>query len=394
MSRPVRAYATLVKTPLLLPVAPPGAPQPPTAQQFVPPTRVDTSKPPPSFISTLPKPRLDYAAILADPARTTANHISRKAPVPYGSDTVAHLKRLRDTQLLLLQKLESVRGKQKEISQAIKNNLTDREDGVRQAKKLKTRSAEYETNLSTTEAELLEIGLALPNVASEHTPLGPEENAVEIERFGPEPIPADNRRDHYTLAQLWELVDNEASVTATGSSWPYLKSTLALLEQSLISYALSIAIQRGFTPVITPDVVKKDIAARCGFQPRDDVNGPSQIYTVQTEDGSPELCLAGTAEIPLAGLFANKVLEGASLPKRVVGVGKAFRAEAGARGADTRGLYRVHQFTKVELFTVCPSDDAQSQAEMDLLRTVQRDVASGLGLSIRYAGLAPCWCKR
>lgn len=391
LSRSQRSFATHVKTPLLLPVNPPDAPLPPSSTSS--PKPPSTSKPSSSnpstfpltpstsFQSTLPKPRLDYAALLADPARTTANHLSRKAPTPYGSDTVAHLKRLRETQLLLLQKLETVRAKQKEISTLIKNNLADRDEAVRQAKKLKARAGEYEANLAATEGELLDVALVLPNFSSAHTPLGPEDNAVEIERFGPTPIEEDKKRDHLDIATYWDLVDNEASGTVTGSSWPYLKGTLALLEHALVNYALAIAIRNGYTPVSPPDVIKQDIAWRCGFQPRDDSN--SQIYNIETQPGSPELCLAGTAEIPLAGLFANKVIDESSLPKRVVGVGKAFRAEAGARGSDTRGLYRVHQFTKVELFTVCQGEDGMGDAEMERMRRVQTEIVKGLGLSVR-----------
>jgi seryl-tRNA synthetase len=116
--------------------------------------------------------------------------------------------------------------------------------------------------------------------------------------------------------------------------------------------------------------------------------GETGVYPLRTamaQPGSPELCLAGTAEIPLAGLFANKVIDESSLPKRVVGVGKAFRAEAGARGSDTRGLYRVHQFTKVELFTVCQGEDGMGDAEMERMRRVQILVAvapsSSVGIS-------------
>ena len=382
-----RTYATHVKTPLLLPLGPPAPPAPPPkpAQKpsaSSPSTSNSSTSAKPSAPSTLPKPRLDYPALLNNPASTTANHLSRKSLVPYGSDTVAHLKRLRDTQLLLLQKLESIRAKQKDVGELIRHGLSDRDDALRQAKKLKTKAGEYELNLGETETELLEIGLSLPNFSSAQTPLGPESNAVEIERFGPELLPANPSRDHLAVAQYWDLVDNDASTTATGGSWPYLKSSLALLEQCLVSYALSIAVRHGFTPVSPPDVVKRDIAWRCGFLPRDEANGPSQVYTLNTEEGTPELCLAGTAEIPLAGLFANRVLEG-DMPKRVVGVGRAFRAEAGARGADTRGLYRVHQFTKVELFTVARGEAAETEVEMETMRTIQTEIAKGLGLSVR-----------
>lgn len=273
----------------------------------------------------------------------------------------------------------------------IKHGLTDRDESLRQAKKLKGRVGEYEKTLSETEGELLELGLGLPNWSDARSPIGGEEKAVEIERFGrlisreEEENGKDDKRDHLALAVKWGLMDNDASSTVTGSSWPYLKGLAAVLEHALVGYALSIAIRRGWTPVATPDVVRQDIAWRCGFQPRDPSNSTStQTYHLQTEEGAPELCLAGTAEIPLGGIFANRVLEYEALPVKVVGIGKAFRAEAGARGADTRGLYRVHQFTKVELFGVCEGGvGGEGEKLMEEIKEVQREVAQGLGLSVR-----------
>lgn len=289
-----------------------------------------------------------------------------------------HLQRLRDTQLLLVQKLQTIRAKQKDIGSLIKSKAGDTEEAIRQAKKLKSRIGEYEKALGETETELLELGLSLPNWTHPRSPIGEEERAVTLARFGPAPIPPDARRDHLAVAQYWDLLDNEASTIATGSSWPYLKGALALLETALIQYALSIAIRRGWTPVVPPDVIKQDLAWRCGFAPRDDSSGPSQIYHLQ----DTALCLAGTAEIPLAALSANQIIPQEDLPRRVVGVGHAFRAEAGARGADTRGLYRVHQFTKVELFAV--TDAEGSEEMMEEIREIQAEIASGLGLSVRW----------
>ena len=322
---------------------------------------------------------MDYAKLLRDPQHTTANYIARKAPL--GRDHIAHVQRLRDTQLLLLGKLENIRAKQREISTTIKHGLVDREEAVRQAKKLKARAAEYEVNLTATDSELLELALALPNFSDPRAPLGPEPNAKQIDLFGPEALPADPKRDHLSIAGHYGWVDNDASVTTTGSSWPYLKGALALLEHALVNYALSKAIAAGYTPVSPPDVVRTDIAWRCGFQPRDVEGTPAQTYHLQTAPGASELCLAGTAEISLAGMFADRILDGASIPARVVGVGRAFRAEAGARGADTRGLYRVHQFTKVELFTVCPAE--VDEEEMNRIGDVQKAIAEGLGLTVR-----------
>jgi len=261
--------------------------------------------------------------------------------------------------------------------------LIDKEQSLLQAKKLKAKISDYETNLSATEAELLELGLALPNFTQDGVPIGKEENAIELERFGPSPTASNPQRDHLRVSDHYNLLDNDASTVATGSSWPYLKGALCLLEQALISYALSISIKHGYTPVSTPDVIKSDIAWRCGFQPRDPNSNLSQTYHITTPPSTPTLCLAGTAEIPLSALFADKILQSGELPKKVVGVGKAFRAEAGARGSDTRGLYRVHQFTKVELFGVTEGVLEKSQDIMDEMRGIQKEIATGLGLSVR-----------
>lgn len=335
--------------------------------------------------SLLPKPRLDYINILADPAKTAHNAMLRNSPLPHGPNHLPHMIRLRDTQLLLLQKISNVRSKQNELSQLIKANLGDKEELVRQAKKLKGRITDYETNLNATEEELLELGSVLPNVSKESVPIGPEENAVEVERFGPEPIPSDLARDHLRTTNFYDLLDNEASTISTGSSWPYLRGSLALLEMALINYATSICLKHGYEPVIPPDIIRTDIASRCGFNPRDGDKeaAPTQTYHIANTD----LCLAGTAEIPLSALFANRILDHRDLPRKVVGVGHAFRAEAGARGADTRGLYRVHQFTKVEMFSVTAAEGESDQA-MEEMRLVQKEIAEGLGLSVRYASHA------
>ncbi len=157
----------------------------------------------------------------------------------------------------------------------------------------------------------------------------------------------------------------------------------ALLELALTQYAMSKAIARGFKPVITPDVVRADIASRCGFQPRDTGDPPvHQMYHLQkTHSVQPELVLSGTAEIPLAGMFANKIFHEEELPMKYVGLGRAFRSEAGARGADTRGLYRVHQFTKVELFTACA--EGESERLMQEFLDLQLDIFGDLGIPIR-----------
>ncbi|KAK4684045.1 seryl-tRNA synthetase, partial [Tremellales sp. Uapishka_1] len=379
-----RGYASHVptKAPLVFPIKPPSAPPPPAPSVLASSSSSSsgTSLPrtPIAPVSLLPKPRPDYTRLLSNPTQTTRNHLLRASPL--STDHVSHIQRLRATHLLLLEKLNNIKAKQNEVGQLIRNSLGDREENLRQAKKLKTRIGDYEKTFSDTESELLELASALPNFSHPDVPLGPEENAIVLESFGPDPLPSDPERDHTRITAHFDLVDTEASSTASGSSWPYLKRELCLLEQALIQYALSVALRHGYTPVATPDVVKVDIAQRCGFQPRDQ---SSQVYYIQPSaaDTSPTLCLTGTAEIPLSALFADRIFSEKELPLKVVGVGKAFRAEAGARGADTRGLYRVHQFQKVELFAV--ASETQSEAEMESIRAVQKEIAQSLGLSVR-----------
>lgn len=260
---------------------------------------------------------------------------------------------------------------------------------MEEAKQLKKAAAELETKLADLEDQLLTLALAIPNDTHPSSPLGPESAAVVLSTHGPAPIPASPARDHVSIGRALGLIDLEAGATVTGSSWYYLLNEGALLETALTNYALSIALKHGFSTVTTPDVVRLDIAQRCGFQPRDQTTDPpsSQMYHISNHASSPsshnhpELVLAGTAEIPLAGLFANKLLPPKSLPLKVVGLGRSFRAEAGARGTDTRGLYRVHQFTKLELFVV--AEEEQSEAVMEDIRKVQVEIYEGLGFPFR-----------
>jgi seryl-tRNA synthetase len=288
--------------------------------------------------------------------------------------------------------MDSVRAKQKDVGTLIKAG--GGEEAIRQAKKLKLKVIEYEKILEETDSHLLELGGLLPNDTHPLTPVGKESCAIEIERFGPQPIEKDKKRDHLDLSTAWGLVDPPASALATGTSWPYLKGTLAILEQALIQYAMRTVISKGWIPISTPDVIKEDIMTRCGFQPRDEAGQTYFLTTTPPQDlleaqPGPDiptlnhLVLTATAEIPLAALSANKIIPHSSLPLKYVALGKAFRAEAGARGADTRGLYRLHQFNKVELFAVTEGKGEVSERMMSEIKDVQREINEGLGLSVR-----------
>lgn len=262
---------------------------------------------------------------------------------------------------------------------------SEREAALFEASKLKVEVKDLEAKLDAAEQQCLQLALLLPNDTHPNSPLGPESSAVTLSTHGPEPLPSNPKRDHVAISEHFGLLDLKSGSTVTGTSWYFLRNEAALLELALTNYSMSIAIQHGFTPVTTPDVVRYDIAVRCGFQPRDDADPPvSHMYQISpTHSSSPELVLAGTAEIPLAGIFANKVYSSLDLPLKYVGVGHAFRSEAGARSADTRGLYRVHQFTKVELFTVTAA--GASEAMMEDMLSLQKSILEGLNIPFKFS---------
>lgn len=337
-----------------------------------------------STSSSLPKPRLDYRAISEAIVYKSHNAFNRKASLPVGA--VQSVARLYTEQKEISAVLNSKRNARSVVGEQIQrtSDKKEKEMVLGKAKELKKEVVELEAKLAVLEDQLLALALAIPNDTHPASPLGPESAAIIISTHGPEPVAASPSRDHVSIGRTLELIDFEAGATVTGSSWYFLLNEGALLEMALTNYALSVALQHGFSCVTTPDVVRSDIAQRCGFQPRDhDSNPPvSQMYHIASHHSQPELVLAGTAEIPLAGLFANKVLPPKSLPMKVVGLGKSYRAEAGARGADTRGLYRVHQFSKLELFVV--AEEEQSEGVMEDIRKVQQEIYDGLGIPYRF----------
>ena len=152
-----------------------------------------------------------------------------------------------------------------------------------------------------------------------------------------------------------------------------------MLELALIQYAMQTLVARGYTPIITPDLARVDVLEGIGFMPRDPNPETRQVYTIADTD----LCLIATAEITLGGMLRDKILDEATLPKKFVGLSHCFRTEAGAPGRDTKGLYRVHQFTKVEMFAFCTPE--QSEAMHLEILAIEEDFFQGLGFALSRA---------
>jgi len=264
-----------------------------------------------------------------------------------------------------------------------------KEQLIEEARILKDKLSLIEDKESALTSEIDSLAASVPNLTSDETPRGNVPNVVGYINEHPESDSASSSRtwrSHVQIGSELNLLDFAGAATTTGWGWYILLNEAAQLEQALVQYALSTARKRGWGMVSPPSMVYSHIAAACGFQPRDQ-NGESQIYNIQqnTDDAGrkPELSLAGTAEIPLAGMKASKTLDESDLPLKHVGVSRSYRAEAGARGIDTKGLYRVHEFTKVEMFAwTLPNHSASTQVFEEML-AIQTDILKSLDLHCR-----------
>jgi seryl-tRNA synthetase len=280
-------------------------------------------------------------------------------------------------------------------------NMTagDKSELVAQMKAIRPELDTLQAEKDELELSIHNLALSLPNLTSLQTPTNDEPKVQRYLNYDPENPPQYSpSADHSSIGEKLGLMDFASAATTSGWGFYYLTNEAALLEQALVQYALSVATKRGWAAVSPPSLVYSHMATACGFRPRDQ-HDEQQIWQVaQTERdaGKPTRSLAATAEIPLAGMYAGKAIPSQKLPLKLVGSSRCFRAEAGARGVDTKGLYRVHEFTKVEMFawTNSPaaspesiSDEAQwtehSTQVFDEMVEIQTEILSSLGLPCR-----------
>jgi seryl-tRNA synthetase len=275
---------------------------------------------------------------------------------------------------LLLQKLQTLQQRQNEISKLIpgEKDKTKKQELIQEGRNLREQAGALEAEgkkLETRERALL---LAIPNLSHPDAPVGTTAEDNKVARTWGEPtrfqFPA---QDHVKLAEALDLVDFEAGAAVAGQKFYFLKNEAVLLELALVQYAMGQLQHEGYVPIITPDVARSEVLEGIGFIPR----GPeTQIYSIENSD----LCLIATAEITLGGMHRDQIIDELRLPIKYVGLSHCFRTEAGAPGRDTRGLYRVHQFTKVEMFVFCTPD--QSEAIHQELLAIEERIFQGLGL--------------
>ena len=235
--------------------------------------------------------------------------------------------------------------------------------------------AEVEVLRARLDAKLRE----LPNFLHAAVPDGGEDDAREIRRSGEATQFAFEPQDHLALGASLDLFDFEGGAKVAGQKFYFLKNEAVLLELALQRYALEIVLAEGFTPYVTPDLARAEILEGIGFNPRGE---ETQIYSVANTD----LCLVGTAEITLGGLYADTILEEDQLPVLMAGISHCFRTEAGSAGRESKGLYRVHQFTKLEMFAITRPEESDAMHER--LLAIEERIYQGLELPYRVVDIA------
>ena len=268
--------------------------------------------------------------------------------------------------------LDRVRQRRNEIGSLMKGPLPpeQRQPLVEEGRRLKERDAELEKAHQAAEAGRQELLVQLPNFTHPDAPIGADESANRVLRqHGAPPAFDFPPKDHLELMEALDLVDFEGGAKVAGQKFYYLKNDAVLLELALVTFAVKLLQQEGFTPFITPDVARQEILFGTGFNPRGE---STQIYNIEGTD----LSLVATAEITLGGLLSGEVIEAERLPLLYAGVSHCFRTEAGSAGRESRGLYRVHQFTKAEMFafTLPGQSDAMHERLLAIEERIYREL--------------------
>jgi seryl-tRNA synthetase len=311
---------------------------------------------------------LDLTLIREDPDAVRAGLERRRVPGGIVDDVLALDARRRE----LLPELEGMRGEQKRASEAIaaaKRSGEDAEDAITEMRGVAARIKEMSAEVGAVEERLDSTLATLPNLAD---PTAPPEDDV-LREWGES---GRSGRDHLDL--LGWMVDMEAGARLSGSRFSYLRGPLVMLELALVRWALDILTARGFEPVVPPVLVREEALFGTGFLP----DTEDQIYRVPDDD----LYLAGTSEVALASMHAGEILEPGALPRRYAGFSPCFRREAGAAGKDTRGIFRVHQFDKVEMFSFVEPEDSWDEHER--LLAIEEEIYQTLEIPYRVVNIA------
>ncbi len=279
-----------------------------------------------------------------------------------------------DKRTALITKQQELQQKRNENAKAMKQKLDDktRADLIETGKKIKEELAQFDKELSETEIALEEAARQIPNMIHPDAPIGKlDTENLEVKKVGTPRKFDFEPKDHVQLAEELDLLDFDRGTKVSGPKFYYLKNEAVFLEQALIMYALNTLKKHGFEIFITPDIAKEEVLKGIGFNPR---GNESNVYSIE-EEGT---CLVATAEITLGGYHSGEIIDKSKLPLMYGGLSHCFRREAGAAGQFSKGLYRVHQFDKVEMFVYSTPEESDKMHEK--LRLIEEEIFTGLGL--------------
>ncbi|HEY1285376.1 MAG TPA: serine--tRNA ligase [Solirubrobacterales bacterium] len=320
---------------------------------------------------------LDLKLIRSDPERVKTALARRGA-----AEAIDELLELDARRRRLLPEIEGAQAERKSLSKQVgeaKQKGEDASEPMARVAELKQAIEQGKSELETVEAELERLAADLPNLPDPDAPEGmTEEDAVVIREVGERPSFDFEPRDHLEIGGEPGLIDMEAGARVSGSRFAYITGDLVLLELALVRYAIEVVREEGHEPVIPPVLVREEALYGTGFLPGD----RDQIYEIPKD----ELFLVGTSEVSLASLHAGQILDAEQLPLRYAGFSTCFRREAGAAGRDTRGIFRVHQFDKVEMFSFV--DPSESAAEHERLLAIEERILGELEIPYRVVNVA------
>lgn len=289
---------------------------------------------------------------------------------------IQKLLKLDDDRRELQQRVDELRERRNANAAKMKGGRPE-QSLIDEGKQIKIELAEQDGYLTNLEAEYTELLHAIPNVIFDEVPLGGEEDSVEVKVYGEQRTGA---RDHLDFAVSRDWVDFERGAKVAGAKFYYLKGDLALLENAITQFALDFIVNKGFTYMTVPHMVNQRTMTGTGFAPR--TSDQSDEYAIEDED----LSLIATAEIPLTGYHADEIIDEDKLPLLYAGYSPCYRREAGAAGKHTRGLFRVHQFNKLEMYAFTLPE--QSAAIHEQILAIEEELWQALGISYHVINIA------
>ena len=293
----------------------------------------------------------------------------------YSVDIIELLK-LDDQRKLLQQEIDDLRRSRNEIAAQMKGGKPNPEL-ITKGKEVKEQLAQVEPSLSLLEQQIADLIKLVPNIIFDDVPLGGEECSKEVAAWGEKKSSGVDHLD-YAISRGW--VDFERGAKVAGAKFYYLKDELALLENALLQYGLKKVLEHDFHFMTVPDMVSSKVLEGCGFNPR--TSEQSDEYYIEGED----LAMIATAEMPITGYHMDEIIDEKDLPLCYAGYSACFRKEAGTYGKYTRGLFRVHQFNKLEMYVFCLPENSKEMHEK--IRSIEEEIWQELGIPYHVINVA------